>query len=291
MLFREDSGSLISHECGSIVHDSSSNIQNDFESEPLFPHLQNEEGFKMDDNPQQSINMIDEAQNVQNINNQNEDQKSNPSLDKIEEELNKILVEKENKNPKKNKLHHKRTKQSIRNGNQLTRIKGNLIQKHILDWLNDGKSPEHQLKKIDPDLLKSKYAKISDILQISLSELYSNDICKKYINENENINKDHNKNIINNLEKNDIMSTKLAFKFKNVLKIFFNIDDENNLLIDENENILKGMINFKEYFEKTINSNNTFNKKLIKNLKKVADLIFKNSKLSEVTTKLTNEEK
>ena len=289
MSFREDSGSLISHECGSIVHDSSSSIQNNFESEPLFPHLQNEEGFKMDDNPQQSINMIDEAQNVQNINNQNEDQKSNPSLDKIEEELNKILVEKENKNPKKNKLHHKRTKQSIRNGNQLTRIKGNLIQKHILDWLNDGKSPEHQLKKIDPDLLKSKYAKISDILQISLSELYSNDICKKYINEN--INKDHNKNIIDNLEKNDIMSTKLAFKFKNVLKIFFNIDDENNLLIDENENILKGMINFKEYFEKTINSNNTFNKKLIKNLKKVADLIFKNSKLSEVTTKLTYEER
>ena len=283
MLFREDSGSLISHECGSIVHDSSSNIQNDFESEPLFPHLQNEEGFKMDDNPQQSINMIDEAQNVQNINNQNEDQKSNPYLDKIEEELNKILVEKE-----KN-LDHKRTKQSIRNGNQLTRIKGNLIQKYILDWLNDGKSPEHQLKKIDPDLLKSKYAKISDILQISLRELYSNDICKKYINEN--INKDHNKNIINNLEKNDIMSTKLAFKFKNVLKIFFNIDDENNLLIDENENILKGMINFKEYFEKTIKSNNTFNKKLIKNLKKVADLIFKDSKLSEVTTKLTYEEK
>ena len=289
MLFREDSGSLISHECGSIVHDSSSNIQNDFESEPLFPHLQNEEGFKMDDNPQQSINMIDEAQNVQNINNQNEDQKSNPYLDKIEEELNKILVEKENKNPKKKKLHHKRTKQSIRNGNQLTRIKGNLIQKHILDWLNDGKSPEHQLKKIGPDLLKSKYAKISDILQISLRELYSNDICKKYINEN--INKDHNKNIINNLEKNDIMSTKLAFKFKNVLKIFFNIPDENSLLIDENENILKGMINFKEYFEKTIKSNNTFNKKLIKNLKKVADLIFKNSKLSEVTTKLTYEEK
>ena len=66
---------------------------------------------------------------------------------------------------------------------------------------------------------------------------------------------------------------------------------ENNLLIDENENILKGMINFKEYFEKTIKSNNTFNKKLIKNLKKVADLIFKNSKLSEVTTKLTYEEK
>ncbi len=289
MLFREDSGSLNSHECGSIVHDSSSSIQNNFESEPLFPHLQNEEGFKMDDNPQQSINMIDEAQNVQNINNQNEDQKSNPYLDKIEEELNKILVEKENKNPKKKKLHHKRTKQSIRNGNQLTRIKGNLIQKHILDWLNDGKSPEHQLKKIDPDLLKSKYAKISDILQISLRELYSNDICKKYINEN--INKDHNKYIINNLEKNDIMSTKLAFKFKNVLKIFFNIDDENNLLIDENENILKGMINFKEYFEKTINSNNTFNKKLIKNLKKVADLIFKDSKLSEVTTKLTYEEK
>ena len=87
MLFREDSGSLNSHECGSIVHDSSSSIQNNFESEPLFPHLQNEEGFKMDDNPQQSINMIDEAQNVQNINNQNEDQKSNPSLDKIEEEL------------------------------------------------------------------------------------------------------------------------------------------------------------------------------------------------------------
>ena len=291
MLFREDSGSLNSHECGSIVHDSSSNIQNDFESEPLFPHLQNEEGFKMDDNPQQSINMIDEAQNVQNINNQNEDQKSNPYLDKIEEELNKILVEKENKNPKNKKLHHKRTKQSIRNGNQLTRIKGNLIQKYILDWLNDGKSPEHQLKKIDPDLLKSKFAKISDILQISLRELYSNDICKKYINENENINKDHNKNIINNLEKNDIMSTKLAFKFKNVLEMFFNIDDENNLLIDENENILKGMINFKEYFEKTIKSNNTFNKKLIKNLKKVADLIFNNSKLSEVTTKLTNEEK
>lgn len=289
MLFREDSGSLNSHECGSIVHDSSSSIQNNFENEPLFPHLQNEEGFKMDDSPQQSINMIDEAQNVQNINNQNEDQKSNPYLDIIEEELNKILVEKENKNPKKKKLHHKRTKQSIRNGNQLTRIKGNLIQKHILDCLNDGKSPEHQLKKIDPDLLKSKYAKISDILQISLSELYSNDICKKYINEN--INKDHNKYIINNLEKNDIMSTKLAFKFKNVLKIFFNIPDENNLLIDENENILKGMINFKEYFEKTIKSNNTFNKKLIKNLKKVADLIFKNSKLSEVTTKLTYEEK
>ena len=289
MLFREDSGSLISHECGSIVHDSSSNIQNDFESEPLFPHLQNEEGFKMDDNPQQSINMIDEAQNVQNINNQNEDQKSNPYLDIIEEELNKILVEKENKNPKKKKLHHKRTKQSIRNGNQLTRIKGNLIQKHILDWLNDGKSPEHQLKKIDPDLLKSKYAKISDILQISLRELYSNDICKKYINEN--INKDHNKDIINNLEKNDIMSTKLAFKFKNVLKIFFNIDDENNLLIDENENILKGMINYKEYFEKTIKSNKTFNKKLIKNLKRIADSLFKKSKLSEVTTKLTYEER
>ena len=82
-------------------------------------------------------------------------------------------------------------------------------------------------------MLKSKFAKISDILQISLRELYSNDICKKYINEN--IKKDHNKNIINNLEKNDIMSAKLAFKFKNVLKIFFNIPEENNLLIDENE--------------------------------------------------------
>lgn len=49
-------------------------------------------------------------------------------------------------------------KESIRNWNQMNKIKRNLIQDIYLDWINYSiKDPEFKLKKIEPSLLKNKY--------------------------------------------------------------------------------------------------------------------------------------
>ncbi len=190
---------------------------------------------------------------------------------KILDNLNELIGKKRNnrqKYPNKNK------KESIRNWNQLNKIKRNLIQDIILDWVNISiENPELRLKKIEPQILKNEYKNFSDIIYMTLSEIYSNDINKKDIIGNTR--REHNKNIIQNLEKDSIIYSKMNMTFKEVMKLFFNIFENP---------IKEGLIDYIQYFSSTKESHNdTYNKKIINNLNKIY-IIITNEKQSEKTT-------
>ena len=190
---------------------------------------------------------------------------------KILDNLNELIGKKRNnrqKYPNKNK------KESIRNWNQLNKIKRNLIQDIILDWVNISiENPELRLKKIEPQILKNKYKNFSDIIDMTLSEIYSNDISKKEIIGDTR--KEHNKIIIQNLGKDSIIYSKMNMTFKEVMKLFFNIFENP---------VKEGLIDYIQYFSSTKESHNdTYNKKIMNNLNKIY-IIVANEKQSEKTT-------
>ena len=112
--------------------------------------------------------------------------------------------------------------ESKRKWNQINTIKRNLIQDIIPDYLNSSiKDPDKKIRKIDPELLKKEYKTIYDIIDISLKVIYSNNISKKEIKGNIKI--DNNKIIIKNIEEHSDLDNKMNLKFRQVLKIFFNI--------------------------------------------------------------------
>ena len=171
-------------------------------------------------------------------------------------------------------------KGSIRNWNLTNKIKRNLIQDICLKWINYSiDKKELKLKKIEPKLLKKKYRKISDILDLTLNEIYSNDICRI-----KKRTKDHNRNVIFNMENNLVFQAKMELKFRDALKLFYNKPIENKIF---DENVKAGLIDFQEYFLTLIKKNKptpAYIKKLMVNLDKVFQMIYDNTKPSENTT-------
>ena len=197
----------------------------------------------------------------------------NPPSSKVQDNLNTLLGKKREKQSNDDNIKNKKSK---RNWNIKKQIKRNLIQEHFLDWGNKNiKKPELKLKKIDPNLLKDKYNNLPNILDLTLAEIYSNDICKKDIRKN--ITKKHNINIICNLTKNCILYSKMKLSFRDVLKMFFKMPLDSKIF----DNSLKeGLIDYKEYYDSRKTNNYTYNKKLVENLVKICDLIFNESEKS-----------
>ena len=175
-------------------------------------------------------------------------------------------------------LNNNNIKESIRNWNQINKIKRNFIQNIDLDWINHSiENPEFKLKKIDPSLLKNKYKNFSDILDVPLKTIYSNDICQKEIIGH--ITKEHNKYVIKMLENNHEFSIKINLYFRDTLKLFFNKPIENKIFDDK---LKEGLIDYKQYFLSGKHKP-TYAKKLCANLKKLYEMI-DNTKQIEKTT-------
>ena len=152
------------------------------------------------------------------FNNQNIEPSDNQKQSYVLTELSNILGQEQKK--KKNDTS---IIESKRKWNQINTIKRNLIQDIIPDYFNSSiKDPDKKIRKIDPELLKKEYKTIYDIIDISLKVIYSNNISKKEIKENIKI--DNNKIIIKNIEEHSDLDNKMNLKFRDVLKIFFNIE-------------------------------------------------------------------
>ena len=170
-------------------------------------------------------------------------------------------------------------KESIRNWNQMNKVKRNLLQHVFLDWINYSiENPEFKLKKMEPSLLKSKYKNFSDILDKPLKIIYSNDICQKEIIGN--VTKEHNKNVIKMMEDNHDFNIKINLYFRDGLKLFFNKPIENKIF---DEKLKEGLMDYEQYFLSGKHKL-TYAKKLCANLKKLYEMVDKNTKPIEKTT-------
>ena len=173
--------------------------------------------------------------------------------------------------------------ESKRKWNQINTIKRNLIQDIIPDYFNSSiKDPDKKIRKIDPELFKKEYKTIHDIIDISLKVIYSNNISKKEIKENIKI--DNNKIIIKNIEEHSDLDNKMNLKFRDVLKIFFNI--ETKVIADY---LKEDLIDYKQYFSSIKNKekkkhNYKFLEKFIYSLNEVYLMTKHNMKQSEKTT-------
>ena len=174
-------------------------------------------------------------------------------------------------------------RESKRKWNQINSIKRNLIQDIIPDFFNSSiKDPDKKIRKIDPELFKKEYKTIPDIIDISLKVIYSNNISKKEIKENIKI--ENNKIIIKNIEEHSDLDNKMNLKFRDVLKIFFNI--ETKVIADY---LKEDLIDYKQYFsliknKKKKKHNYKFLEKFIYSLNEVYLMTKHNMKQSEKTT-------
>ena len=167
------------------------------------------------------------------------------------------------------------SKRDLNIKNKITR---QLIQHIFLNFINFGQN--NKLKKIEPELLLNKFKDINDYLDKPLSEIYSNNICKKEINSGIDIL--YNINLINSLENNSLMNKKLNMTFRAALRLFFNNNntDEKKKLIYA-DNFLDGMENYISYFKSVLKKHNSKGKyfeKLANNL-----VIFKEMTICEKT--------
>lgn len=219
---------------------------------------------------------VDEKFNNQNIN--PFDNQKNQEISQIVKELLIILGEKE-----KNDDY---IIESKRNWNQRNTIKRNLIQKIILNWLNLSIKDKYiKLRKIEPDLLKKGFCSFSKIIDLTLKQIYFNNICKKEIKGNVKI--DNNKEIINNIIKDSELDIKMNLKLREVLEVFFNIETK---VISEN--LKQGLIDYKQYFDSIKNNEKKkhkykFLEKFINNLNDIYLMVKDNSgeKTTGPTTK------
>ena len=153
-------------------------------------------------------------QNINPFNNQKNQEKS-----QVVKELKKILGEEEKTDDY--------IIESRRNWNQRNTIKRNLIQKIILNWLNLSiKNKYNKLRKIKPNLLKKEFSSFSKIFDLTLKQIYFNNICNKEIKGNVKI--DNNKKIIANIIKDSELDIKMNLKFREVLELFFKYRNKNN---------------------------------------------------------------
>lgn len=212
------------------------------------------------------------------FNNQNIEPSDNQKQSHVLTELFNIL------GPKQKKMKNDTSIiESKRKWNQINTIKRNLIQDIIPDYFNSSiKDPDKKIRKIDPELFKKEYKTIHDIIDISLKVIYSNNISKKEIKENIKI--DNNKIIIKNIEEYSDLDNKMNLKFRDVLKIFFNI--ETKLIADY---LKEDLIDYKQYFSSIKNKkkkkhNYKFLEKFIYSLNEVYLMTKHNMKQSEKTT-------
>lgn len=184
------------------------------------------------------------------------------------------------------------SKGSIRNLNQMNGIKRYLIQICILNWLNFSiLNRNEKLKKIEPEILKKKYKKINNMLDLPLKDIYWNNICKKEIKGN--ITLEHNKIIIQNVEKNSDLDIKMNLKFRDVLRMFFNVDFSLENELNVNNNIREGLEDYIQYFRDLVDAHKkylsiAFKTKFIKNLNSLFLMVKNDTKPSERSTNQTD---
>ena len=199
----------------------------------------------------------------------------------VHENLDNLLG---NKRRQKSILVNNNIKESIRNWNQMNKIKRNLIQDTNLNWINDSiENPKLKLKKLEPSLLQNEYKCFDNILDLPLKTIYSNDICRKEIKGD--ITKDHNKKVIQMMENNHEFNIKINLYFRDTLQLFFNEPMENKIFDD---NLKEGFIDYKKYFDPNFHKH-TYSKKFSANLKKLYEKIAKNKKQIENTTDPSSE--
>lgn len=138
--------------------------------------------------------------------------------------------------------------ESKRKWNLINIIKTYFIQSNIPNFINESiKEPDNKIRKINPDLLKTKFKTFLDIIDLRVKDIYFNDLCKKEIKGKIKI--DNNKRIINNIEKDSDLDFKMNLKLRDVLKLFFNI--ETNLIGDF---MKEGLQDYKQYFSSIKNN-------------------------------------
>ena len=176
----------------------------------IFSPAESDEDSKKKDLTNPYFQKEDDLFNNQNIQ-PSDNKKSYPILT----ELFEILGPKEKS--------HASIKESKRKWNQINTIKRNLIQDIIPPYINESiNDPYDKIRKIDPNLLITKYKKFDDIIGLRLMDVYYNDLCNKEINEKIKI--DNNKRLIKNIVEFIDLYKKMNLKFRDVLKLFFNIE-------------------------------------------------------------------
>ena len=174
-------------------------------------------------------------------------------------------------------------RESKRKWNQINTIKRNLIQDIIPAYINESiNDPYDKIRKIDPNLLKNKFKSFYDLKDLRLMDVYFNDLCKKEIKGQIKI--DNNKRIIKNIEEFSDLYNKMNLKFRDVLKLFFNI--ETKIIGDS---MKKGLKDYKQYFSSIKNRDKKkhkykFLEKFIYSLNEVYMITKDNTKQSEGTT-------
>ena len=192
----------------------------------------------------------------------------------IETELKEILG-------KKKKLTIS-IRESKRKWNQYNVIKRNLIQNIILKWLNFSiNDPYIKIRKIDANLFTIKYKTFDNIIDLPLKVIYSNNICKKEIKGEIEI--DNNIKIIKNTEKNSDLDTKMNLTLRGVLKLFFNIETNLKRLF-----MKEGLQDYKQYLSSIKNNDKKkhrykYLEKFIYNLNEIYMMTKYNTKQFEST--------
>ena len=196
-------------------------------------------------------------------------------------DLKKLLGEK--RKYKSNKI--EKIRESKRNWNQKNIIKRFLIQNNILDFINISiKDPSQKLRKLEPNIFNKEYKKISDIIDFSLKDIYSKNICKN----RDNLDIDHNVKIIKQIEKNSFLDRKMNLTFRDVLRPFFKFPLENKL-IEFEKDFEEGLIDYEKYYISLLNDdkkkhNYTFMKKFINNLNDLKNIVIKKSEKTTIST-------
>ena len=173
--------------------------------------------------------------------------------------------------------------ESKRKWNLINIIKTYFIQSYTPNFINESiKEPDNKIRKINPDLLKTKFKTFPDIIDLRVKDIYFNDLCKKEIKGKIKI--DNNKRIINNIEKDSDLDFKMNLKLRDVLKLFFNI--ETNLIGDFMKD---GLQDYKQYFSSIKNNvkkkhKYKFLEKFIYSLNEIYLITKDNTKQSEKTT-------
>ena len=161
--------------------------------------------------------------------NKNEKTKSKPIFKIIYNQgfIKKKRIIKRNKN---NKIGYITSKKSGRTLNIIDKIRRNLIQDIIRNWINYKENDINKiLQKLNPSTIKN----INEIKNKLLEEIYKSNNTHKG-----NIDKDHNSNIINNIDDNNIKKIKFKFTLKEIIKIIYNEDQKTNILIQKYPELL-----------------------------------------------------
>ena len=239
---------------------------------PIPPNIDVEEN----DN-HSSPNLIIETKGDDFFNNQNIQPSDNKKSSPIEIELKEILG-------KKKKLTIS-IRESKRKWNQYNVIKRNLIQNIILKWLNFSiNDPNIKIRKIDANLFTIKYKTFNNIIDLPLKVIYSNNICKKEIKGEIEI--DNNIKIIKNIEKNSDLDSKMDLTLREVLKLFFNIETNLKRLF-----MKEGLQDYKQYFSSIKNNDKKkhrykYLEKFIYNLNEIYMMTKYNTKQFEKSTNM-----